>query len=406
MVLPQIQSIELARYRGFRDAQRMDLARLNLVYGENNSGKSALARISPLLAASRTQGRPGLDLGADVLRGAGFRELKWRGPLPTDEDSDLVLGVGLSDGSRWRWAFRWLDSWAVAAVQRIDVSTPVGRAEFERPDLASLPPKDAEYMSPLGMRRLVFDGLIPRAGASELLDGCRDGLTSALDGVIWLQAMRQGPFREGTPLGTQGSVTGDGEGASALVLANAALRRNVSEWFRCHARCRVEVESLGADRQRLVLQPIDTNAYAAPFPDVGEGLQQVFPLVVALELLRDKGGLLSVEEPESHLHPRLQRALAALIVDVLSAQPEASVILETHSEVFLMAALRAAVGALSGAVRVHWVESGTDGAARIEVIPLDAEGRPATPRLEQAFDTMGIMRRELLQERRSAVREP
>ena len=140
----------------------------------------------------------------------------------------------------------------------------------------------------------MFDGLIPRAGASDLVDHCRDGLTSALDGVIWLQAMRQAPSREGTSLGAQGSVTGDGEGASALVLANPALRRSVSEWFRRHAHCSVEVEALGTDRQRLVLQPTGSIAYAAPFPDVGEGLQQVFPLVVALESLRSNGGLLSV----------------------------------------------------------------------------------------------------------------
>ncbi|WP_438009475.1 AAA family ATPase [Sorangium sp. So ce321] len=401
---PQIQAIELARYRGFRDAQRPELLRLNLVYGENNAGKSALVRVPALLAASRTPGRLGLDLGEPVRR-AGFQEVRWRGPLPDDADSDLVLGVGLSDGSAWRWTFRWLNSRAVSTIQRIELSTPDERVDFERVDLAAQDPRDAEYVGPQGPQRLVFDGLIPRTGAGDLMDRHRDGLAGALDGVIWLQATRQAPTREGTSLGAQGVLTGSGEGAAARVASDAKLRSAVSAWFLTHAQCRVDVEFLGTDRQRLVLEPVGAPSYAVPFPDSGEGLQQVFPLVVALEHLRRDGGLLCVEEPESHLHPRLQRGLVALIVDVLRAQPAASVLLETHSEVFLIAALAAAVGALPAAVRLYWVEAGKDGAATIEDVPLDPEGRPTTPRLEQAFDTMGVMRRELIQARRAGAQE-
>ena len=358
----------------------MELLRLNLVYGENNAGKSAFVRIPALLAASRTPGRAGLDLGEPV-RGAGFKEVQWRGPLPDEADPDLALGVGLSDGSTWRWTFRWLDSSATSAIQRIELISGNGRADVEIP------------------RALAFDGLIPRPGLSALMDRHRDGLAGALDSVIWLEAKREAPAREGMPRGAPGAFTSKGEGAAARVAADAKLRSAVSAWFHDHAGCRVEVESLGSDRQRLVLEPPGAS-YAVPFPDAGEGLQQVFPVVAALEHLRREGGLLCVEEPESHLHPRLERALAELIVDVLCAQPAASVLLETHSEVFLIAALTAAVDGLRGDVRLSWIETGKDGAATIDDIALDAEGRPGTPRMEQAFETMGVMRRELIQARK------
>jgi predicted ATPase len=407
-VAPQIQAIELARYRGFRDHQRPALSRLTLIYGENNSGKSALVRIPPLLAGSRTIGSPGLNLESPVLHRAGFREVQWRGSLPTEADPDLILGLHLSDGATWCWTFRWLDLKSIAVIQRVEIDAHGERAAFDLRHQTGQHLKDAEYNGPEGPIRLVFDGLLPRAGANTLMGRHRDGLNDALDGVAWLGAIRQGPTREGTPRGARGSLMGDGEGASALALAELPLRRAVSEWFRAHSRYDVEVEALGAEMQRLVLQPIAAAAYAVPFPDAGEGLQQVFPLVVALERLRREGGLIAVEEPESHLHPRLQRALAELVVAVLTEQPSASVMLETHSEVFLVAALRAAAGALPGAVRLHWVEAREDGAATLEDVPLDAEGRPTTPRLEQAFDTMGVMRRELLQERRggAAQRRP
>lgn len=377
----RIRSLDLARYRAFRDAQRAGLLRLNLVYGENNAGKSALVRVPALLAASRTPGRAGLDLGEPV-RGAGFKEVQWRGPLPDEADPDLVLGLGLSDGSMWRWTFRWLDSSATSAIQRIEVVSGDEREDIEEP------------------RTIGFDGLIPRPGASALMDRHRDGLADALDSVVWLEAKREAPTREGTPRGAQGTFSSKGEGAAARVAADAKLRSAVSVWFRNHVQCSVGVESLGSDRQRLVLEPPGAS-FAVPFPDAGEGLQQVFPVVAALEHLRREGGLLCVEEPESHLHPRLERALAELIVDVLRAQPAASVLLETHSEVFLLAALTAASEGMMEEVRLIWVETGTDGAATIEDVVLDKEGRPTTPRLERAFGTMGAMRRELIQARKA-----
>ena len=87
----------------------------------------------------------------------------------------------------------------------------------------------------------------------------------------------------------------------------------------------------------------------------------------------------------------------------VSRQPGASVVLETHSELFLVAALTAALDPLAGAVRLLWVETDVDGAASIETIPLDSKGRPTTPRLEHAFATMGAMERDLIQARRSGT---
>lgn len=401
---PLIQSIDVARYRGFRDAQRCSLGRLTLLYGENNAGKSALLRALPVLAESRTPGRAGLSLG-DPVRGAGFREVQWRGGVPSGEDDDLVLGLGLSDGTSWKWTFRWLHR-EVAVIQEVDVSTGADRVVFSRADLEAPDPKGVEYSGPNGAQRLQFDGIIPRAGTHPLVDGCRDGLIGALDGVVWLSAMRMPPARKGLVVGTVGSITDHGEGAAALLVADDHLRAEVSRWFEKQTRYRVIVESLGSELRRLILEPVQGAAPPIPFPDAGEGLQQVFAVVVALAQVRRAGGTLCVEEPEGHLHPRLQKGLAELIVDVLREQPSASVVLETHSELFLVAALTAALKPLAGAVRLFWVEANAEGAAEIEGIELDETGRPKTPRLEHAFATMGVMERDLIQARRAGVEKP
>ena len=58
---------------------------------------------------------------------------------------------------------------------------------------------------------------------------------------------------------------------------------------------------------------------------------------------------------------------------------------------------------LAEAVRLFWVETNAEGASTIDPIPLDPTGRPTTPRLEQAFATMGAMERDLIQARRAGV---
>lgn len=63
--------------------------------------------------------------------------------------------------------------------------------------------------------------------------------------------------------------------------------------------------------------------------NVGFGLTYVLPVVVACLAAR-QGGLVMVENPEAHLHPRGQTAMAALTCAAASAG--AQVIVETHSD--------------------------------------------------------------------------
>jgi len=378
-VEPRIETLTFARYRAFRDEQTVKLGRLTLVYGENNAGKSALLRLPALLAVSRTPGEPGLTLGGPP-EGASFRDVQWRGALPSNEDPDLILGVGIGT-TNWRWTFAWQDLKAAASLANAELR--VGET------VVKLPNADA------------FDGILPPK--EHDFEEAREGLNHALGSVIWLSSRRDVPSRSGSARGARGTFGRTNNAAAREVAADASLRTAVSGWYEKHARVRIEVEALGRDLERLVFQPVDAR-FAVAFRDVGEGLQQVFGVVASLEHLREKGGLLCVEEPESHLHPRLQQALAELIVDVLASQPKASVVLETHSEIFLLAALRATVGKLASAsteVCLYWVAAEADGAAHVEPIALDEAGRPESDRLEQAFAVMGTMRRDLLQARKS-----
>lgn len=77
------------------------------------------------------------------------------------------------------------------------------------------------------------------------------------------------------------------------------------------------------------------SALTLPIDSVGHGLSQVFP--VLLGLVAPEGGILSIEQPELHIHPRLQSAFG----DVLIAHTgRKRVVVETHSEHLTLRLLR------------------------------------------------------------------
>ncbi len=70
-----------------------------------------------------------------------------------------------------------------------------------------------------------------------------------------------------------------------------------------------------------------TNEFKAG--NVGFGISYVLPIIVAV-LSAEKGSLLLIENPESHLHPQGQAKLAELLA--LAAQNGVQILLETHSD--------------------------------------------------------------------------
>ena len=107
--------------------------------------------------------------------------------------------------------------------------------------------------------------------------------------------------------------------------------------------------------------------------DVGFGVSQVLPVIVAL-LIADRGQLVYVEQPELHLHPKAQVALAKLLAD--AAQRGVRVVVETHSSLLLLGVQTlVAEGTLPpDHVALHWFERGDDGATRVKSRELDEFG--------------------------------
>ena len=107
--------------------------------------------------------------------------------------------------------------------------------------------------------------------------------------------------------------------------------------------------------------------------DVGFGVSQVLPVLVALAVARS-GQIVYLEQPELHLHPRAQVALARMLVS--AAKRGVRVIVETHSSLLLLGVQTfIAEGKLSPElVKLHWFSRREDGVTEVNSTELDEAG--------------------------------
>ena len=107
--------------------------------------------------------------------------------------------------------------------------------------------------------------------------------------------------------------------------------------------------------------------------DVGFGVSQVLPILVAL-IAADQGQLVYIEQPELHLHPRAQVALARVLAD--AAKRGVRVVAETHSSLLILGVQTlVAEGDLPPElVKLHWFSRNKDGVTEVSSVDLDEAG--------------------------------
>ena len=75
-----------------------------------------------------------------------------------------------------------------------------------------------------------------------------------------------------------------------------------------------------------------------PLTDVGFGVSQVLPVLI-LCYYAPEGSILILEQPEAHLHPKVQSELADVLIDVVKNR-NIQIILESHSEHLILRLMR------------------------------------------------------------------
>ncbi len=398
-----IDGVRLQGFKGHRDLVDVDLAPLTLLAGANSSGKSSV--MQALLLLKQT---------SDSAAESG--PLRLTGPHVFFESHDDFVHHGKVAGSRakrLRMGLRVDGRWATSTFSRVPIHgrggaraglvlTETGYGDVRMHDGVQVADilSDDDLAMYIRVAPIVGD-TAPGADAPVRLRFDRGFVTVDLHSrpalahvgfevadaqpfrddlarVIHLPGHRGNPQRryayatvsgEAVPVpfpdvyaGVLADWSDTDEGAERLrrvgeVLAAMGLGWKVQSRRPTHAHVEVRLS-------RTARPQVGGAEDLVALADVGFGVSQVLPVVVALVYARP-GQLVYVEQPEMHLHPAAQAALADACV--AAAARGVRVVLETHAEAILLSVQLAVAEdrIASGDVRLHWFQRDDDGVSTI-----------------------------------------
>lgn len=325
----ELRSIRFQNIRGFTDT-RVNLERENLVLvGPNNSGKTSVLRLLEWVFNGASES----ELRGDHVDQA-TRDLLAPAREVGTKPRRITLEVFVPDG---RHANRFLATEKVVSVRfRLWANRlSVRHGPVERAEPAQSTELGIEFLTNL---REQFDVLYIAASRTATEDG--------FEKLLFQQMERR--LRPKFQVGERGGNPGNDlkslrSGASAVKriseLQLALLWKELDAWLPAALRSAgvFEVDVSVLDLAQLALQKSigklstgEHDSHRVPIHHVGAGHQSL--LWLGLALLRessDRRRLLLVEEPETFLHPSVQRQVARALFDA----SDMTAVVSTHSPV-------------------------------------------------------------------------
>ncbi len=175
---------------------------------------------------------------------------------------------------------------------------------------------------------------------TTLLPSLQYAFENFFEGVHYLGPLRSHPLRAYEWGGERPADSGwDGEDAIAALLAP---RKGLTERVEAAVKILDWLQEMdlaqsfalnSVDDARTLYQfwlKITSAATEVLLPDVGFGVSQILPVLVNCAILPE-GSILLLEQPEIHLHPFAQAALADVLIDAIKNR-NLQIIVESHSE--------------------------------------------------------------------------
>lgn len=379
----RICRVEVSNFRCFPSRVSLDLAPLTLLYGWNNAGKSALVRLLAMVgeAVAESAASP-LDPGVLGASEGGFASLRWKGNPDLTEQVGIRLGLSWDDApgvASVAYELNYDDARRLTVVTSAEVVADDGaRTRFEaNPVTQRYDQMEPEPVSETHESGLSFAGLVPNG--EPRLDSLRAVLVEMRGRVQWLTGVRARPPRLMSPTGASPRRLGrDGSGAVEVLLANDAVRARVAKWYANASQRELVLTDALQGGHRTLLRPL-RSTMDVDLVDAGEGMVQCLPVVTAAAMMERPEGprVLTVEEPESHLHPRAQRHLAEFLCEVAGCGTRPTVIAETHSFAMMLGVQLAIAQGKARAedVVAYWLEPREDGISTVRKVRFDKTGR-------------------------------
>lgn len=324
-----IQNIEFEYYRVFSNKQQLRLAPLTVVFGKNNTGKSAIMKLPMLIHSA---------LGCETYD--VFQKVDDCGGVICNEYRDVVYGKG---NNAVKLVIK-SDSGDVSLMVKFIAENIAGVSHSKIEEISIC---DHEKQKSLiakvddnGMIRneetgedIVFHGVVPGEFVGH--EWVNNTLNKIKDIIDYIGPVRWIPDRYFSMNEHLDGTSGfDGKNAYTYLVKDSQntvhpLLDKVSEWYK---------ENFGGwsifvDNSRAPVYSIElrNEKLNNNILDVGFGIQQSLPIVVAAFREYELPTLVIVEEPETHLNPSAHAQIGELLAKAAQADSNKKFLVETHS---------------------------------------------------------------------------
>ena len=371
-----INKIRFTIYKSFKDKQELEIKPITILFGKNNSGKSAIAKLPTLIENS--------------LSG------KFQEPLLYNNDG-VELGAEFKDLVYGREPLGHLELELESGKDKLTVRIAASLSENDYPRIVKWKLNEEydfnyndnlkSYHNEIDEEEYVceFDGF--NLGSNFLKESGRTGdMFSLSDKNITLKTNHIGPFRVVPPRNFSlkgkksfAKIGNKGENAypilaSDVLNGDGVLLSKVSKWYEENFEgWGIEVNTNNKPDFKVELTR-KSPKFSVNIADVGEGMSQALPLVVSANMPNGVGTLTIIEQPELHLHPAAHGSLAQLFVESIASK---TYLIETHSQNFILRIRRLiAEGKFDkNNVALYWVDyDETNNTSSLKKINIDESG--------------------------------
>ena len=388
-----ITELRARNFKSWQDTGAMRFAPLTGLFGANSSGKSSILQV--LLLLKQTVERPS----------------DWNEPLYFGDEESLV-NLGNFDAvihkHKQDLSLNISVSWKSSTVA--DINKYIRFHNLKFPSHVEMLPPSQGYRAP--SEEISFSTNIARSAMNNFYYetdlykfdvqqpdlfrcyGLRTALTQTMEissrfeeafenlfsRILYLGPLREHPRHRYTWEGDHPKGIGqDGKKAIPALLSGRVRHLPIDEqilnWLQ-----RLElidsydlrpISDTNQDYEFLVKQY--KGGPDVPLTDVGFGVSQVLP-VLTLCYYAPEGSILILEQPEAHLHPKVQTELVDVLIDVVENR-NLQIILESHSE-YLLSRLqrRIAEKEIAAADTALYFCEIKDGTSEIEQLNVDEYG--------------------------------
>jgi predicted ATPase len=364
-----IKKIYLKNYRAFEEVN-IDFSKINLFFGPNNSGKSCILSSINLLS----QTLQSKDVGVALLLNGNYEELGTYADIVFQNKvkENIIIGTefeeeingssstkGKGKSGYFEVEFKLRPYRREIIVQRTEAQVPIGVTRLKTKIISTGNHKyfffddkgnDISNKISGGKRRFYHyvpyylpSGRMSDKQYQQIVDPFSfnyDWCEYLEENYEYICPFREFPKRTYLFTGERPDFVGKrGEKAIEMLVMDYLTKKEhkiidkVSRWLdQCDISSNIFVETLTPRHYEIKLRHARTSE-RENLADVGFGCSQILPILIAGSNLKS-GQILSVEQPEIHLHPRAQSELGTFFYDL--AKNNVQTLIETHSEHLLL----------------------------------------------------------------------